>query len=170
MRFIKLVASLIGWRWTPCIALVTSSLLYVLIVLLVTPANLNFGAGPKAVNVIEDPAANAITQGAPRADKGPATPRRPTPAIAPPAPPPPTPVAPSPSPPADPEERRAPAPPAPPPAPPPAMPGAEPAPEDEEVLSPPPPAAGPTGRFVATPLRMLPQLPAASAAPPAEEH
>ncbi len=172
MRALKLLTSFVTWRWTPCVALIASSLLYVLIVVLVTPKTLSFGGSPKSVNVIEGPApANALTTGADRAGS---TPRRPaaappptTPVLAP------VPVAPPPSPPEEP--RRVEPPPAP-AAPPPAAPTHESAEDEEEgAAAPPPPAPNPNARFMATPLRFIPQLAAsagavAAAPPSAEDH
>jgi len=171
VRALKLLSAFVFWRWTPCFALIGSSLLYVLIVVLVTPKTLSFGGTPKAVNVIEGP---APTNATPPADRGGASPRRSPPAQpASPALPPPAPATPAPPPPPTPaEEPRREAPPPPPPAPAPA-----PAQPDDEEEPAPPPAVhqpNPNARFMAAPLRFIPPLPSAAgagagAAAPAEE-
>jgi hypothetical protein len=166
MRALKLLTSVVAWRWTPCLALVSSSLLYVLIVILVTPANLSFGGPPKVsvVNVINAPApVNAMAPPPPRGAS-------PQPASAPPAPVM-APITASPTPPPAPPPPAAaePSPAAPPPPP-------APAPDDGEVeespAPPPTPAATavqPNARFMAAPLRFIPPI-TPSAAPLPESH
>jgi outer membrane biosynthesis protein TonB len=154
---LKLLTSLVSWRWTPCVALIASSLLYVLIVVLVTPTTLSFGGSPafggspKGVNVIEGPpTTNAM--GAPRTppDRQREAAAQPPGVmmVAPVAPQPPTPA------PAPVEEIHRPEPlPPPPPEPEPA-----PAEADEHTQAPPPPVVNTKDRVLAAPLRMMPQI------------
>lgn len=166
MRALKILTSFVSWRWTPCVALIGSSLLYVLIVVLVTPKSLSFGGPPsKAVNVIEGPEpTNAMTPARGATRREPAATRE-APAMVPATPPPPAPVAPPPPPsPADEPRRVEPAPP-----PPPAPPAGEPGEPDEEPHAAPPPPITARDRSLAAPLRMMPQLtanPNAVAPPP----
>jgi len=167
VRALKILTSFVSWRWTPCVALIGSSLLYVLIVVLVTPKSLSFGGPPsKAVNVIEGPEpTNAMTPSRGATRREPAATRE-APAMVPATPLPPTPVAvpPPPPSPADEPRRVEPAPP-----PPPAPHAAEPGEPDEEPHAAPPPPITARDRSLAAPLRMMPQLtanPNAVAPPP----
>lgn len=175
MRALKSLLGFVTWRWTPCIALIASSLLYVLIVLLVTPKTLAFGQTSKIVNVIEDTEpTNALMPARTQPTPTPAAQRGPAPRLGNAPSQPPmlqiTPMAPPPPP--EPHNDPPPPPPAPPPAP-------EPAEEEEAAPAPPPaPLSNPNARFMGTPLRFIPQIAnaasaaaAASAAPaPNEEH
>ncbi|MBI3203568.1 MAG: hypothetical protein HYZ29_18665 [Myxococcales bacterium] len=167
MRALKLLTSFVAWRWTPCVALIGSSLLYVLIVVLVTPKSLSFGGPPsKAVNVIEGPdPTNALAPARGASRREPTAPA--PPAMAPVMAAPPTPVAPLPPPPAPAEEVRRAEPP-PPPTPTPAAP--DPAEADDEPHAAPPPPINARDRALSAPLRMMPQLTAnPNTAPPPSE-
>ena len=169
MRALKVLAELLKWRWTPTVALLASSLLYVLIALLVVPQTIAVPdeSSPKSVNIVNAMDRKGPRPGQPDDESPPGAPAPGRPQITTPPPPtviaaPPPPPAPAPPPPA--EEPRREEPPAPPP-PPPAQP--TPAPEEEEGRAAPPNRS----RFAASPMRVLPTIAAQvqAAAPPAPE-
>jgi hypothetical protein len=165
MRAVKLFKDIVEWRWTPCVAIIGSSLLYVLIAIIVVPSEIastppgKEAAAGRAVTVPEGMEPNNAFTGSPRRPTAPpVVPPPPAPeappAMAPPPPPPPEP----PPPPA--EEPAREEPPPPPPAPPP------PPPQEEEVEEEAEPVPAPTAqvppqtvegraRFLAAPLRFM---------------
>jgi hypothetical protein len=81
----------VRWRWTPFFALVGSSLLYVIVVLLLVPSQLGRTATSKAGELVvvgnDSSPVTATVGGSPRRPRDPA-PRSQPPAVAPPPPPP----------------------------------------------------------------------------------
>jgi outer membrane biosynthesis protein TonB len=155
-KFLSLVAA---WRWTPCVGLIASSLLFALLAIIVVPSTLKLPGPPAAGNALEIPEQpNAIgtpISRAPERETRPLSSPRQQMTPMPPSPPLIRPAAPEPPPPApEPEEKREEPPPPPPPPP------AQPAPQDEEddeEQSEPAPTPTPP-RFGAAPLRFLPQI------------